>query len=238
VRTTHQDIQQYRQHGSWKNLAHKAYCLVEDARKHGGMHFDVVLGGGTRLMLALNHRISEDIDLFVSSPAWLGYVSPRLNDRFDGELESYSESNENVKLHFPEGQIDFIVSAPLLSNDMTAWNPAANETNFVLMPPAEILAKKLFFRGWALHARDLFDWIALYDQAPENVMPDEGFAVLLQKKSEEILIALTHLESREDQKRIWANIRSPFDMDFFKAIDWAKKRMNLWMRIAHAMQSI
>jgi len=237
VRTTDENIQQYRQHGSWKNLADKAQCLIEDARKHGGGHFDVVLGGGTRLMLAINHRISEDIDLFVSSPAWLGYVSPRLNDRFDGELESYSESNENVKLHFPEGQIDFIVSTPLLSDDLMAWNPAANETDFMLMPPAEILAKKLFFRGWALHARDLFDWIALYDQAPKSAMPDAGFALLLKEKSEEIRIALEHLSHREDQKRIWSSIRSPFYIDFFKAIDWAKEKMDLWMQIAHAMQN-
>jgi len=49
------DIQQHRASGPWKILETRAQLLVEDARRHGGDSFRPVLGGGTRLMLALNH---------------------------------------------------------------------------------------------------------------------------------------------------------------------------------------
>lgn len=37
-------------------------------------------GGGTRLALLLRHRVSYDVDLFMSDAMAIGYLSPRLND--------------------------------------------------------------------------------------------------------------------------------------------------------------
>ena len=85
-------------------------------------------------MLALNHRISDDVDLFVDSPGWLPYVSPRLNDLFENELSGYNEDNAHVKLRFAEGEIDFVVAAPLLPDTPDIWNPSAPETRFPLEP--------------------------------------------------------------------------------------------------------
>lgn len=117
-----EDIQRHRTSGPWKQLEARAQLLVEDARRHGGDSFQPMLGGGTRLMLALNHRISDDVDLFVDSPAWLPYVSPRLNDMFESELAGYNEDNAHVKLRFAEGEIDFVVAAPLLPESLALWN--------------------------------------------------------------------------------------------------------------------
>ncbi len=64
MRASTEDILRHRVSGPWIQLESRAQLLVEDARRHGGDSFQPVLGGGTRLMLALNHRISDDVDLF------------------------------------------------------------------------------------------------------------------------------------------------------------------------------
>ncbi|ARP95397.1 nucleotidyl transferase AbiEii/AbiGii toxin family protein [Bordetella genomosp. 13] len=187
-------------------------------------------------MLALNHRISDDIDLFVDSPGWLPFVSPRLNDRFDDEIRGYNEDNIHVKLRFAEGEIDFVVSAPLLV-DADLWNPPAAETLLPLEPPAEVLAKKLFLRGWALTARDLFDWVMLQNEGPVEAVPEQELAVLLAAKLDGIDEALDHLGKRPTQSHAWANIRSPFQPEFDWAIRWARDKVAAWKTIAQAPHS-
>lgn len=140
---------QHRATGPWRDLESIAQNLTADAKKHGGSFFTPRLGGGTRLMLALNHRISDDIDLFVDSPAWLAYLTPRTSDAFEDKLTDYIEDADHVKWRFAFGEIDFIVRTSLLKSD-DLWNPPAIETTFELEPPLEVLAKKLFYRGWAL----------------------------------------------------------------------------------------
>lgn len=88
---TKADIFSHRRNGSWRELERIARELTQNAKEQGGSFFAPVLGGGTRLMLAMEHRISDDIDLFVDSPAWLPYVSPRTNDRYENDLMSYNE---------------------------------------------------------------------------------------------------------------------------------------------------
>lgn len=227
-----EDILRHRAAGPWKILETRAQSLVEDARRHGGASFQPVLGGGTRLMLALNHRLSDDIDLFVDSPAWLPYVSPRLNDMFESELAGYNEDNAHVKLRFAEGEIDFVVAAPLLPESSTAWNPAAPETVFPMEFPAEVLAKKLFFRGWALTARDLFDWVILQTKAPPDAIPEPALATLLEAKLEGIDRALTHMVQRQSQHLAWERIRTDRLPDLNWAAQWAKARLAQWTSMA------
>ncbi|EGP46186.1 nucleotidyl transferase AbiEii/AbiGii toxin family protein [Achromobacter insuavis] len=229
-----EDIQRHRSAGPWKVLETRAQSLVADARRHGGDSFQPLLGGGTRLMLALNHRLSDDIDLFVDSPAWLPYVSPRLNDMFENELAGYNEDNAHVKLRFAEGEIDFVVAAPLLPGSATTWNPAAPETSFPMEPPAEVLAKKLFFRGWALTARDLFDWIILQTEAPRDAIPDSALAILLGTKLEGIETALAHMVQRQSQHLAWERIRTDRLPQLDQAAQWANARLALWSRLASA----
>jgi hypothetical protein len=44
-------------------------------------------GGGTALMTILNHRLSKDIDIFLSDPQLLTLLSPRLNDACGESIE-------------------------------------------------------------------------------------------------------------------------------------------------------
>lgn len=226
------DIHEHRTSGPWKKLEARAQKLVEDARHRGGDSFQPILGGGTRLMLALNHRISDDVDLFVDSPGWLPYISPRLNDMFEDELAGYNEDNAHVKLRFTEGEIDFVVAAPLLPDSLTVWNPLAAETSFPMESPAEVLAKKLFFRGWALTARDLFDWVILQTQAPDDAIPQKALALLLESKLKGISTALTHMAQRHSQQLAWERIRTHQLPDLGWATQWAAARLSEWSALA------
>ncbi len=69
-------------------------------------------GGGTVLMLRINHRASKDIDLFVPDPQCLGYVNPRLSDAAESITTDYEENAEFIKLHLPAGEIDIVVGTP------------------------------------------------------------------------------------------------------------------------------
>ncbi len=228
MRTSREDILLHRSSGPWRRLESHARLLVENARLHGGNSFQPVLGGGTRLMLALNHRISDDVDLFVDSPGWLPYVSPRLNDMFENELAGYNEDNAHVKLRFAEGEIDFVVAAPLLPQVSGMWNPPAPETRFPLEPPAEVLAKKLFFRGWALTARDLFDWAILHAEAPAGAIPENALASLLKAKLDGLEAALTHMAQRPSQRVAWDRIRTDRLPDLDTTVAWGKAKIAEW----------
>ena len=78
-----QDIELHKVKGPWRALESIAFDMVKDAEKAAKSKMTAALGGGTRLMLAMNHRISDDVDIFIPDPQWLGYLSPRLNDRFE-----------------------------------------------------------------------------------------------------------------------------------------------------------
>lgn len=157
MKVTEADILTHRKQGSWRKLSNVAAGIVANAEKTADSPLHALLGGGTRVMLALNHRISNDIDLFIHDAQWIGYLSPRLNEYVEGLTSDYQEAAASLKLTFPEGEIDFIIAAPLLKLP----EESSPETTFALDPVAEVLAKKLFHRGWALQPRDLFDWWAI-----------------------------------------------------------------------------
>lgn len=221
----------HRAQGPWKQLEALALCLCSHVKTHGGESFSPVLGGGTRLMLALNHRISDDIDLFVDSPGWLGYVSPRLNDDYEDLFDSYQEESGFVKLRLVQGEIDFIVASDLL-NHKDLWNPVAEDCAFTLSSPAEILAKKLYYRGWALTPRDLFDWYAVCHLAPQDAIPHKAMAWLLSSKLNDIQASLARFTHANNAIQFgWDKIRTPYPIDIQVAASWAKTQTSKYQEI-------
>jgi hypothetical protein len=98
---------------AWQVLFERAMQII-DSVSPSDLRFDNwSFGGGTVLMRRFRHRISKDVDIFVPDPQYLGYVSPRLNDVAEGLTSSYLETAVSLKLYFPEGEVDFIASAPL-----------------------------------------------------------------------------------------------------------------------------
>ena len=98
----------------WEILLGNALTLIDDAVRRTGQPVDWSLGGGTVLMLRLNHRQSKDIDIFISDQQLLGLFSPRLSDFASALTDDYDESSGHIKLFLPRGEIDIVVATPLI----------------------------------------------------------------------------------------------------------------------------
>ena len=157
---------QFDRPGVWRDLFAAALTLTD--------HLATVVekpawsfGGGTVLMLRLNHRHSKDIDLFVPDPQYLGNFSPRLTDAAEDLTTEYQEAAEHIKLLLPDGEIDVVVGTPLTNSPWEVIDfqgrPICVETC------AEIVAKKMWHRGNQAKARDLFDLCAVADLEPAAI---------------------------------------------------------------------
>lgn len=217
---TREQVVAHRMSGSWRSLERVALEIIADVREHASPRFDPVLGGGTRLMLDLDHRISHDIDLFIRDPQWIGYISPRLNDRVEDMVSDYEEAPDFIKLSFPEGEIDFIVRGSLL--DLPVEH--SPETKLALEPMAEVLAKKLFYRGARMTPRDLFDWWALETMRP-GLVPSHQMGKLLETRVEGIERMLEVLRQMKRAQELWAEILAPDKPPMAEVIDWAHQRL-------------
>jgi len=124
-------------------------------------------GGGTVLMLRLNHRHSRDIDLFVPDPQYLGYVTPRLCQSAEDLTTDYVEAAGFVKLLLPTGEIDIVVGEPLTDEP---WEVVQHQGRAIRVETnAEIIAKKMHHRGDQAKARDLFDLCTVADLDPGSI---------------------------------------------------------------------
>jgi hypothetical protein len=223
---TRQAIVAHQKNGSWRQLEHLALRMVADVQVHAKAVFEPKLGGGTRLMLALNHRISHDIDLFIRDPQWIGYLTPRLNDRFESGLKDYDENAVSLKLKYAAGEIDFIVGMSLLGLP----DEVSEHTAFILEPVAEVLAKILFYRGWALTPRDLFDWWAIETQLPEAV-PTDKLAQLLKAKFSEIRRSLDAIPQSQAANAAWSAIQAPDKPALASIATWGKLALERYAAI-------
>lgn len=133
------------------------------------------VGGGTVLKLYYNHRESEDIDIFISDAQYLGGLSPKLND-FTNEALDYNEMGNYIKLIYPEGKVDFIVSGNI--TNFTPCNRELYGHNVMVEDPVEIVCKKIYFRGHHAKARDIFDLATVYNSERRS---DLVKAVILHK---------------------------------------------------------
>lgn len=120
-------------------------------------------------MLRHKHRFSKDIDIFVSDPQYLAYLSPRVNTTAESMTHNFIEQGNFLKLQFAEGEIDFVASAPLTDN------PAASERlldrDVKVETSTEIVAKKVWHRGESFKARDIFDLAMVIEREPAALAP-------------------------------------------------------------------
>ena len=182
----------------WEALFLRALELIDSVSYAGITLEDWSFGGGTVLMRRHHHRLSKDIDIFVPDPQYLGYLTPRLNTRADSLTTQYIEQANSLKLIFPEGEIDFVASAPLTED------PTVTEELFgcrvEVETSAEIVAKKVWHRGADFTARDIFDLAMVAEKEPralwkiEPVLRDRREAVLQRIASQEAALRQTFSE--------------------------------------------
>lgn len=149
---------------AWEILFRRALEIIDSVAASGSRFDDWSFGGGTVLMRRYRHRLSKDVDIFVPDPQYLGHVTPRLNDTADSLASDYLETAISVKLFSPEGEIDFIVGAPLTEKPTTDETILGRRVR--VETTAEILAKKVWHRGAEFTARDIFDFALIATRDP------------------------------------------------------------------------
>ncbi len=117
-------------------------------------------GGGTALALKLGHCVSYDVDIFFEHAEALRILSPQRNRTVRALADRWQEPGNYIKLERDEGAIDLIVAAR--RTDQPTWRFDFRGRQLDIETPAEVLAKKLHFRGSTLLPRDVFDCVAAH----------------------------------------------------------------------------
>ncbi|KRI01536.1 nucleotidyl transferase AbiEii/AbiGii toxin family protein [Curvibacter sp. PAE-UM] len=183
--------------GVWRELWPQALGLM--THLEGMVHQPLwTFGGGTVLMLRHGHRLSKDIDLFVPDPQYLGYVNPRLSDVAEAVSADYEENAEFIKFYLPQGEIDIVVGTALTAQPYEVVKHAGREIK--VERSAEIIAKKMWFRGDQAKARDLFDLCAVASLEPAAIAEGSPFfvrhgAAFLHRLQERMALARAEFEA-------------------------------------------
>jgi len=159
------------QHSHWARLFRIACALIRQVNSEQSIIEDWTLGGGTAMMLQIDHRDSHDVDIFLSDPQLLPYLDPQKRDfqfeiwpiDYDGDGSSFQ------KLAFKDiGEIDFIVGRAMTPSPTTRTTVEGETTLLETIP--EIIAKKIYYRGSSIKPRDIFDIAAAGEQHADPVI--------------------------------------------------------------------
>jgi hypothetical protein len=94
-------------------------------------------------------------------------VSPRLNDIAEALTQKYLETEMSVKLYFPEGEIDFIASSQVTKQPPAVERILGRDVR--VESTAEIIGKKVRYRGRMFTGRDLFDLALVATRDPAAI---------------------------------------------------------------------
>jgi hypothetical protein len=123
------------------------------------------------MMLQINHRESQDVDIFLSDPQFLPFLDPQKHD-FQFEIRPTDHEGDGTsfqKLAFRDiGEIDFIVGHAMTPSPTTQVTIQGETTLLETIP--EIIAKKIYYRGSSIKPRDIFDIAAASEQHAVSVI--------------------------------------------------------------------
>ncbi|MDE0303259.1 MAG: nucleotidyl transferase AbiEii/AbiGii toxin family protein [Albidovulum sp.] len=162
---------------SWEKLLAKAFIIIDEIERMEACPDGMALGGGTALMLQIDHRVSHDIDFFLPDPQLLAYAAAAVAD-LEAWLPGVSyrgDGSRYLKIAIEgEGEIDFI-AAPPATGDRPVERTLLGRSVPVNTVP-EIIASKVVYRGDHLLARDIFDIAAACEsghrEAVRHVLAD------------------------------------------------------------------
>jgi hypothetical protein len=154
-----------RPQSDWSRLFRIACSLIRQTNSEQAIIDGWTFGGGTALMLQIDHRESHDVDIFLSDAQQLPFLDPQKRD-FKFEIRPTAHDGDgarSLKLVFDKiGEIDFIVASALTSSPTT---PSVVEGESVLLETIpEIITKKIYHRGTGIKPRDIFDIAAAGEQ--------------------------------------------------------------------------
>jgi hypothetical protein len=152
-------------------LLHVAVDLIQQVNSPALIIDHWTFGGGTAMMLQIDHRESRDVDIFLQDPQLLAFLNPEKRDfRFEVHPSDYTSDGANfVKLVFDHfGEIDFIVDLPKTTRP--AIERVIVGENVLLETIPEIITKKIVHRGARIRPRDIFDIAAAGEQYGEEII--------------------------------------------------------------------
>jgi len=155
---------------NWAQLFRMACSLIRQANSKQVVIDRWALGGGTAMMLQIDHRDSRDIDIFLDDPQQLPFLDPQKQDfEFDIQLDDYEgDGVRSLKLVFGIGEIDFIVAGPLTSSPTTRREIEGEIVQLETIP--EIVSKKVYYRGSSIMPRDVFDIAAAGERSADVII--------------------------------------------------------------------
>ena len=146
----------------WPALFDLTIDIFDNFRRANNFTPHWSFGGGTALMLMIDHRESHDVDIFLDDAQALPYLNPETQGYALSRLpDSYeTDGTRALKLAYRDvGEIDFICCPSILDDPFTQVEVRGRIVD--LETPAEIIAKKVFFRGSSFQPRDMFDLAAV-----------------------------------------------------------------------------
>jgi hypothetical protein len=146
----------------WAELFDRAIEIIRKTETAIGFQPQWSFGGGTALMLEIDHRESYDIDIFLDDPQMLPYLNPETQGyQIASKPSSYStDGTQTLRLSYKDlGEIDFICCSHVLSDPTSSGE--VNGHHVIMDRPGEIIAKKIYYRGSSLQPRDMFDLSAV-----------------------------------------------------------------------------
>ena len=142
---------------SRERMLANAFIIIDEVERHGDLE-GMTLGGGTSMMLQINHRVSRDIDFFLPDPQLVGFISVAAAD-VEAWLSGFGYRGDGrlfMKVDIGEGgQIDFIAAPPV--TDHEPLERTIHGRDLLLDAVPAIIASKVCHRCHRLMARDIFD---------------------------------------------------------------------------------
>ena len=142
----------------WARLLRVARDLIRQVNSSEQIIDLWTFGGGTAMMLQIDHRESRDIDIFLSDPQALSFLDPQKRDfSFDIVPDGYGGDGTGfIKISFKNvGEIDFIVGQSKTTRPTI--QKVIEDEKVLLETVPEIIAKKIFYRAASIKPRDIFD---------------------------------------------------------------------------------
>jgi hypothetical protein len=155
----------------WPKLFREACSLIRQVNSEHAIIDHWTFGGGTAMMLQINHRESRDVDIFLDDPQLLGFLDPRTHD-FEFEIQPTDYRGDgagSLQLLFGDiGKIDFIVAGAKTSSPTVQKTVEGEPVLLETIP--EIITKKIYHRGASIAPRDIFDIAAAAEQHERSII--------------------------------------------------------------------
>ena len=175
-----------RPQSDWPLLFRIACALIRQVNAKQKLIDHWTFGGGTAMMLQIDHRESRDVDIFLNDPQLLSLLDPQKRDfQFEIPPSDYTGDGAHfLKFGFDKiGEIDFIVAHAMTASP-TREATVEGETVLLDSIP-EIIAKKIHYRGAGMRPRDIFDIAAAGEQHATSIIKE------LKAHRHEVALALT-----------------------------------------------